>query len=100
MATPPEPPGRDPDNIPETLCLGKFNITVNSAGLVTITFTNVRPKIGPLPDSGQIEDESVVRARIVTTIDNAATLRDVLNSMIQNQPGTPATASGGSSKLN
>jgi hypothetical protein len=100
MAILPEPPGRDPDNIPETLCLGKFNIMVSSAGLVTITFTNVRPKAGPLLDSGQIEEESVVRARIVTTIDNAGALRDILNSMIQNQPGMPATASGGSSKLN
>jgi hypothetical protein len=90
----------DPDNVPETLCSGIFNVSTSAAGLVTFTFTHVRPKAGPLLDANQIDEENVVRARIVTTIDNAHALRDVLDSLIKKQPTAPAAADAGSSTLN
>jgi hypothetical protein len=93
-----EPPAIDPDNVPETLCLGRFNVTVNPP-LVTLTFTHRRPKVGPLVDQNIVDLESVVRARIVTTIDNLVGLRDLLNNIIQD-PTTPAASAGGSSKMN
>lgn len=88
----------DPDSIQETLCLGKFNVTVNGP-LATITFTHGRPKVSLLVDSGIIDVESVVRARIVTSVENLAALRDLLNKIIQD-PSTPAASAGGTSRLN
>ena len=92
-----EPPASDPDNVPETLCIGRFNLAVGPGPLATLTFTHVRNKTGPLIDQSQIDPESVVRARIVTTLENLAALRDLLNTMIQD-PATPAANAGGSSK--
>jgi len=100
MSNPNEPPGKDPDTVPETLCIGKFNIAFNNAGLATLTFTHVRPKAGDLLDNGQIIEESVVRARIVTTGDNLIALRDLLNNLIKDQPGASTAVGGGSGKLN
>jgi hypothetical protein len=96
---PQEPPAVDPDNIPETLCVGRFNLAVGPGPLATLTFTHVRNKTGPLIDNGQIDPESVVRARIVTTLDNLAAMRDLLNRVIQD-PAAPAASAGGSAKLN
>jgi hypothetical protein len=95
------PPTIDPDNIPETLCAGKLNVSFASGGFGTLTFTHPRPKIGPLLDAGQIVEESVVRARIVLPNDNLVALRDLLNSAIKDQPVTDAApVSGGANKLN
>ena len=97
------PRATDPDNVPETLCVGRFNVVVKPP-FATLTFTHVRPKIGSLidrsaVDRSAVEEESVVRARIVTTLDNLAALKDVLNTIIQDQ--TAHTVSGGgSAKLN
>jgi hypothetical protein len=55
---------------------------------VVLTLTDVRNKIGLLIDAGQIVQESVVRARIVTTMENIVALRDMLNTMIQENPAT------------
>jgi hypothetical protein len=98
--TPQEPPGVDPDNIPETLCVGKFNIWFGPAQLVTLTFTHARNKTTPLIDNSQIEQESVVRARIVTTAENLVALRDLLNALLKDTPAVAAAATGGSGKLN
>jgi hypothetical protein len=92
-------PAVDPDNVPETLCMGKFNIAFAAGGLATLTFTHVRPKIKPLLDEGSIQEESVVRARIVTNIDNLVALRDLLNNVIR-EDSVPTTVTGGSGKLN
>jgi hypothetical protein len=83
----------DPDNVPETLCIGKFNLASGPGPLMTLTLTNIRPKVGPLIDSNKIEHQSIVRARIVTTLDNLIALRDLLNSSIQQTPG-PSASSG------
>jgi hypothetical protein len=83
-----EPPASDPDHVPETLCIGRFNLAAGPGPLVTLTLTNVRNKAGPLIDAGQIVQESVVRARIVTTIENIVALRDMLNRTIQESPAT------------
>jgi hypothetical protein len=100
MTNPTEPPVSDPDNVPETLCIGKFNVAVGAAGFATLTFTHVRPKATALLDETRIEEETIVRARIVTSTQNLVALRDTLNSLIKEEPGSPATASGGSRKLN
>jgi hypothetical protein len=94
-----EPPTVDPDNIPETLCVGKFNVAQGPGPLVTLTFTNARPRVGALLDQNVVSMENVVRARIVTTIDNLSALRDLLNTIIQ-EPGAPEASAGGSDKLN
>jgi hypothetical protein len=64
---------------------------------MTLTFTNVQPKAGPLFGSNRIEHQSVVRARIVTTLDNLVALRDLLNSSIPQPPSPPA--GGGALKV-
>ncbi|MBX9711833.1 MAG: hypothetical protein K2X60_12435 [Xanthobacteraceae bacterium] len=88
-------PGTDPDNVPETLCVGKFNVSVTGP-LALITFTHGRPQTTQLLDNGVVELESVVRARIVTTTDNLVALRDLLNGMLKDAPAaTPATAGTG-----
>lgn len=86
----------DPDSVPETLCMGRFNVTVNGA-LATMTFTHARPKVGPLFDAGNVELESIVRARLVTSIENLAALKDLLTAILQSQAGTGQTSS---TKLN
>jgi hypothetical protein len=96
-----QPPGKDPDNVPETLCIGKFNLTMQGA-IGTSTFTHIRPRPGPLLDEGQLQFESVVRARIVTTIENLAALRDLLDRVTKDserETSLPAT-SGGGGRLN
>ena len=79
------------DNVPETLCVGKFNVTT-SGPLATIVFTHRRPKAGPLLDQSTVEYENVVRARIVTTTDNLAALRDTIDALLERP--NPAASSG------
>jgi len=95
-----EPPVVDPDNVPETLCIGRFNVAPGPGPLVTLTLTNVRAKAEPLFHKNTIETESVVKARIVTTMENLVALRDLLNKTIH-EPVEAATAAAESSgKLN
>jgi hypothetical protein len=61
----------------------------------SLTFTHVRNKFGPLIDKSEIDQESVVRARIVTTMENIAALRDLLNGVLQDS-AAPAASAGGS----
>ena len=96
MDQPQDPAATDPDNVPELLCIGKLNVSV-AAGLATMTFTHVRQKAGPLLDRTSFEPESVVRARIVTTVENMVALRDVINGIlnqIQVEAQPLATSSG------
>ena len=95
-----EPPIVDPDNVPETLCIGRFNVAPGPGPLVTLTFTNVRTRAEPLFDRSTVETESVVRARIVTTMENLVALRNLLNKTIHEPGAAPATTAEGSSKLN
>jgi hypothetical protein len=44
---PQQPEVVDPDNVPETLCEGSFNISFTGP-LAVITFTHLRPEAGPL----------------------------------------------------
>ena len=94
-------PAADPDNVPETLCCGRFNLSFLAGSLATLTFTHPRPKAGPLFDSNQIHEESVVRARIVMHLDNLVALRNFLNEAIKSDPaGMTTPASGGSGEPN
>src|SRR3954468_21620747 len=92
-----DPPAVDPDNIPETLCVGRFSIFLNGP-LGTLTFTHVRPQAGPMIDHETNKFESVVRARIVTTVDNLMALRDLLNTTLQTQEQVTPVGTGGSAK--
>jgi|SRR5580704_1182548 hypothetical protein len=91
-------PTVDPDDVPETICLGMFNVSIN-APLATLTFTHYRPKVGPLFEASTIDNENVVRARIVISVDSLVGLRDVLSQLIQNS-ATGAASAVGRSKLN
>jgi len=94
-------PAADPDNVPETLCCGRFNLSFLAGSLATLTFTHPRPKAGSLFDSNEIHEESVVRARIVMHLDNLVALRNFLNEAIKSDPASMTTpASGGSGKPN
>jgi hypothetical protein len=94
MADQPEQPEViDPDNVPEILCDGQFNVSV-VGDLATLTFTHVRPESAALFRGARIEMKSIVRARIVVTTTNLAALRDLLNRVIQ-APDTPAPPAGG-----
>lgn len=88
----------DPDDVPETLCIGKFNVLLGP--LSTITFTHSRPKARQLIDNGVVEYESVVRARVVTTYDNMVALRDLLDQLIKSADVTPGPPSTGGGTLN
>ncbi len=85
MSAPEQRPTIDPDKVPETLSTGRFNISV-SPPLATITLTHVRPKIGSLIDGDKIVLENIVRARIVTTLDQLVAMRDVLNVSLRRGP--------------
>jgi hypothetical protein len=94
MANQPQPPTIDPDNVPETLCDGRFYLTWSGNQLATLTFTQVRPDAGPLFDQNAVHDRSVVRARIVMSLPNLIALRDILNQSIQ-EGETPVPAAAG-----
>jgi hypothetical protein len=99
MATPKQPPAVDPNNVPETLCCGMFNLSFLAGNLATLTFTHPRPKAGPLL-VGEIQDEFVVRARIVMHSDNLVALKNFLNDSIKEDlAAMTAPVTGGSVKL-
>jgi hypothetical protein len=75
----------DPEFVPEILCDGRFNITPKGS-FATLTFTHERPKPGPLLEDGRLEYESVVRARIVISLNSLVAFRDLLNRSIQELP--------------
>ena len=85
----------DPDNIPELVCVGQFNVWINGP-LATLTLTHARPKVAPMVDQNRIEIESVVRARIVTTVDNLVALKDLLNTLLIETPNATSSSSGSS----
>jgi hypothetical protein len=88
----------DPDNVPETLCEGMFNISFAGPNAV-ITFTHIRPEPGPL-FTGTVNPKLIVRSRIVTSVPNLVARRDLLNDMLRAVTVTPvapvpAPATGG-----
>jgi hypothetical protein len=91
-----QPPAIDPDNVPEILCEGMFNVFVDSK-LATLTFTHRRPDAAAMMGNSIMDMRSVVRARIVMTLDNLKALRDTLDRVVQ-MPDQPAPAAGGFSK--
>ncbi|WP_424630405.1 hypothetical protein [Bradyrhizobium sp. SYSU BS000235] len=84
-------PTTDPDNVAETICLGKFNIQLGGPW-ATLLFTHPRPRVGPLVDEGKLVIESVVRARIVMSIDNLVAMRDLLDSLLRDVQTTAGAA--------
>ena len=85
---PQQPEVIDPDNVPETLCEGMFNISFTGP-LAVITFTHPRPEAGPL-FTGTVNPKLIVRSRIVTSVPNLVVLRDLLNSVIASVTVVPA----------
>jgi hypothetical protein len=97
MANQPQQPETiDPDNVPETLCLGRFNIAI-TGDLAMLTFTHERPDATALFGDGRMDAKAVVRARIVTTVANMHALRDLLINLTQS-PETPTPATGGATR--
>jgi hypothetical protein len=90
---PKQPTVTDPDNVPEMLCDGQLNVAVTGP-YATLTFTHTRPDVAVMFRDGLIDPKSIVRARIVTSMNNLVALRDLLNRIIQD-PGTPAPPAGG-----
>ena len=90
---PKQPTVTDPDNVPEMLCDGQLNVAVTGP-YATLTFTHIRPDAAVMFRDGLIDYKSIVRARIVTSMNNLVALRDLLNRIIQD-PGTPAPPAGG-----
>ncbi len=94
MADAPEqPPVTHPDNVPEMICDGLLNVTVTGP-FATLTFTHARPDPTVMFRDGKIAPKSVVRASIVTSMNNLIALRDLLNRIIQD-PSTPVPPAGG-----
>jgi hypothetical protein len=94
MADMPKPPTvTDPDNVAEVLCDGPFNVTV-AGPFVTLTFTHGRPDEIALLRDGTVDFKAIVRARIVTSMNNLTAMRDLLNRIIQD-PSTPVSPAGG-----
>lgn len=88
MATQPqpvEPTTIDPDNVPEILCEGRYN--VHALGqIAVITFAHFRPDAHALLDDGKVQHTAVVRARIAMSLSSLVLLRDLLNRTIQENP--------------
>ena len=95
---PPNPSVIDPDNVPETLCYGRFFIHWTGQ-LGTLTFTHDRPDVGPAFENDTVNVRGIVRARIVMPLENAVALRDLLNRVIKTeQSGTTTPEAGGSTR--
>ncbi len=92
---PKKPVAVDPDNVPEVLCDGRFNIHPHG-NLATLTLTHARPKAADLFE-GRLVMEEVVRARVTMTLDNFAALRDFLTQHIKS-PNKASTPAGGGTK--
>jgi hypothetical protein len=82
----------DPDNVPEILCHGKFNV-YTTGDFATLTFTHIRPDPTDMLQEGVIKPRFVVRARIVVTLASLRELRDLLSKVTQS-PNVPSTTSG------
>jgi hypothetical protein len=90
----------DPDNVPETLCDGQFNLSI-AGQLATLTFNHWRPDATQLFRDGTIVPSAIVRARIVLTLSNLVALRDFLTANVntaENTAESPAPATGGATK--
>jgi hypothetical protein len=94
-----QPPAADPDNIPETLCDGQFNLSGTGA-LATLTFTHVRPDATQMFANAAFVPTTIVRARIVLPWQNLTALRDFLNANVGDvtPPESPTPATGGATK--
>ena len=86
----------DPDNVPETLCDGVFNLHLQS-GFAHLTFTHARPDVGPLFE-GTIAHHSIVRARIVTPLPNLIALKELLDRVLIDTDAAPTTAASGGTR--
>ena len=95
---PQQAPVIDPDNVPETVCDGQFNVLVTGQ-LATLTFTNWRPDAEQL-FGGAVNNSAVVRARIVLTLQSLVGLKDFLNRFIQTAEtaGSATPATGGATQ--
>lgn len=89
----------DPDNIPETPCIGKFHVQILHP-IATLTFCHERPKADRLLNANQIEMENIVRARIVMTVNGLHALRNVLDELLKDMPQSGPVPAARSTTLN
>jgi len=83
----------DPQNVPEIMCDGQFNLSV-SGPLAKLTFTQNRPDATALFRDGTMDIKGIVCARIVLATPNLVALRDLLNRIVLDQ-GIPIPPAGG-----
>jgi len=94
----PSSPVVDPDNVPELVCNGQFNVSVRG-NLATLTFTQVRPDAAQMFAQEVMVSQAVVRARIVLPLANLKALVDLLTTATHKwSANSAATATGGSTK--
>jgi hypothetical protein len=98
MATQPQQPRQlpviDADNVPETLCIGPFYLSLHDQGrFATLTFTQVRPEAGSMFERNTAVDRAIVRARIVTNLPSLIALRDLLVKNVRTE-GVPIAGAG------
>jgi len=87
----------DPDHVSEVLCDGPLYLTW-AGNLGTLTFTHARPNPASLFAKDLIENEFVVRARVIMSLSNMIALRDLLNDKIRSDLAGAASASAGATK--
>jgi hypothetical protein len=99
MARPPIQPQQspipqitDPDSVPETLCLGPFNLAVIGP-LAVFTFTHIRPEADRLVRQGATSHAAVVRARIVIPTDDLTAVRGIIDETLRNISAGAGSAS-------
>ena len=87
----------DPHHIPETLCNGRINISVQGSDVIMM-FTHRRPKAAELME-GDIQEQDVVKARIVMNRSVAASLRDLLGRLFKDDKDTEPSDTGVPTRL-
>jgi hypothetical protein len=88
----PIPQITDPDSIPETLCLGPFNLAIMGP-LAVFTFTHLRAEVDSLVRQGVVNPTAIVRSRIVIAADDLTTVRDIIDNTLRNISGGAGDAS-------
>lgn len=92
----------DPNNAPELLCNGPFNLSFQQQGnhtLAVLTFTQTRPNPTALFQENRAVDSITIQARIAMSVPNLIALRDLLSNNVKTETDiSPASAAGSSAR--
>jgi hypothetical protein len=82
----------DPDNIPETLVTGPFNIQITGP-LAVMTFTHLRNDPNDVfSRKNPPRAEAIVRARLVIPLEGLLEIRKLIEGMVAKNKDAPGTA--------